>query len=366
MTTELNSRQQQALAYFVRMGWTLAQAAGIVANLTAESNLNPAAVGDNGAAYGIAQWHGDRQAGFHALLGRPIQGSSLEDQLAWVHAEMRSTERVAGAALAACTTAAEAGACVSEKYERPADRAGEAIKRGILAENILAVRGEEVAQPPEHVAEPPQLQGAQMDPMSLLAVFGPVIAQLIPQVGQLFGGQKDKQNVEVVGKIFDTIVQATGQTGPADMGRVGAAIRAMQTNSTVKKSVTEAVVTHPEIIGLLEVGGGIKEARAASLAIQTSDKPFWYSPMFWISAAFFPMMYLIVASVLFTVQPAATPLVGAPWWAMVGFDQATRSGLVNLIVGMVFGGVVGVWFGTSYGSQRKTELAAVAEQTAAK
>ena len=355
------ARRQQAAAFFVHQGWTPAQAAGIVANLEAESGLRPDAVGDGGAAYGIAQWHGDRQAGFSALIGKPIRGSSFEQQLYWVHAELQSTEKRAGEALAACETAADAGACVSMFYERPADREGEAAKRAVLAETIFQTYIGTPSTTPS-----PQLSGTPMDPLTLLGIFGPIIAQLIPQVGQLFGGGRDQRNVAVIGKVFDTIVQATGQTGAADVGKVGTAIQAMQTDSAVKKAVTEAVVTHPEIIGLLEVGGGIKAAREASYAIQVAEKPFWYNPMFWISAFFFPMMYLIVGAVLFTVQPGQAPPAGTPWWALVGFDQATRSGLVNLIVGMVFGGVVGVWFGTSYGSQRKTELAANATETGGK
>ena len=96
--------RQQALTYFIGAGWTPAQAAGIVANLEAESSLNPAAVGDGGKAYGIAQWHPDRQANFATTIGRDIRGSSFEDQLAFVHAELQTTEKRAGEALRATTT----------------------------------------------------------------------------------------------------------------------------------------------------------------------------------------------------------------------------------------------------------------------
>lgn len=98
-------------------------------------------------------------------------------------------------------------------------------------------------------------------------------------------------------------------------------------------------------------------ADSAPPANPSVDKP-WLNPILWVTAAFFPMMFAIVLAVLFTVRvDDVSKAISAPWWAIVGFDQATRSGLVNLIVGMVFGGVIGVWFGTSYGSQRKTELA---------
>ena len=89
--------------------------------------------------------------------------------------------------------------------------------------------------------------------------------------------------------------------------------------------------------------------------MQTAEKPFWYNPAVLVTVLFFPMMYWIVGGVL----AGGTP--GAPAWFGSAFDANTRTGLINLIVGMVFGGVVGLWFGTSYGSMRKTEIAAAKE-----
>ena len=100
-------------------GWTREQAIGIAANLQQESNFNPGAVGDSGKAYGIAQWHPDRQAFFQAKYGKPIQGSSLEEQVAFIDHELRTTEKRAGDRLATAKTAHDAGAIVSKHYERP-------------------------------------------------------------------------------------------------------------------------------------------------------------------------------------------------------------------------------------------------------
>ena len=137
----MSARQQQALEFFIRQGWTAAQASGIVANLEAESGLRPDAVGDGGQAYGIAQWHPDRQEHFREIIGKDIHESTLEDQLIFVHAEMQRWEKPAADALRECTTAAEAGACVSMRYERPADTEGDAAKRAVLAETILQTYG---------------------------------------------------------------------------------------------------------------------------------------------------------------------------------------------------------------------------------
>ena len=197
-----------------------------------------------------------------------------------------------------------------------------------------------------------------MGALALLQLFGPILSGMIPQITPLLNpgaAGKVNQYAGIAQVVLDTINKTTG--APNLQG----SIEAMQSNPSVKAAVQQAVVSHPDVIGLLEVGGGIKEARAASVVMQNAEHGFWYNPMFWISVAFFPMMYVIVGAVLFTVQPS-TAIKDIPWWAQVGFDQATRSGLVNLIVGMVFGGIVGVWFGTSYGSQRKTELTATADK----
>jgi len=134
--------QSRIVQFFEKQGWSRNQAAGIAANLTAESSLNPHAVGDNGKAYGIAQWHPDRQKAFADWSGRGIQGSSLEDQLKFVHYELtKGGERAAGAALRGAQDAATAGQIVSSQYERPADARGEASRRGALASRLAAPEG---------------------------------------------------------------------------------------------------------------------------------------------------------------------------------------------------------------------------------
>ena len=130
--------RQGAFQFFVDRGWSREQAAGIVANLAAESNLNPAAVGDGQQARGIAQWHPDRQTRFFTAIGTRVQDATLEQQLRFVHVELTSgTETGAGNRLRGATTAEEAGRIVSRRYERPADADGEATRRGNAATQLL-------------------------------------------------------------------------------------------------------------------------------------------------------------------------------------------------------------------------------------
>lgn len=109
---------KQAQQFFESKGWTKEQAAGLVGNLITESKLDPTAVGDNGKAYGIAQWHPDRQAKFAQQYGKDIKNSTFEEQLAFVDWELRNNEKTAGQSLAGARTASEAAAIVDKKYER--------------------------------------------------------------------------------------------------------------------------------------------------------------------------------------------------------------------------------------------------------
>ncbi len=133
-----SNQEQAAMAYFQAQGWSREQAAGLAANIKRESAFNAGAVGDNGKAYGIAQWHPDRQAEFQKKFGKPIQGSTLEEQMAFMHYELtQGNERAAGVKLRGTSSAAEAAGAVSMHYERPNDRAGEAAKRGQMALAML-------------------------------------------------------------------------------------------------------------------------------------------------------------------------------------------------------------------------------------
>lgn len=126
----------QALAYFTSQGWTPQQAAGIVANLTAESGLRTNAVGDSGNAYGIAQWHKDRQQAFERFTGHSIRGSTLAEQLAFVNHELHTSEKRAGDRLRAAGSAADAASLVSMLYERPAGGQAEALRRAKMAQGL--------------------------------------------------------------------------------------------------------------------------------------------------------------------------------------------------------------------------------------
>lgn len=129
---------QAAMQFFMAQGWTKEQAAGLVANIQRESQFDPNASGDSGDAYGIGQWHADRQAEFKRYMGKDIKGSSLQEQLAFMQHELRTTEKNAGDALKGATTGEDAGNIVSRKYERAGGPTGDAVAearlRGFMAD----------------------------------------------------------------------------------------------------------------------------------------------------------------------------------------------------------------------------------------
>lgn len=128
------AQRAATIAYFEQQGWSRAAATGIASNISSESKFNPAAVGDSGSAFGLAQWHEDRQAAFKAWSGKDIRSSSFEEQLAFIQHELTQGNdagaRRAGQKLRGTNNAYDAGAIFSGLYERPADTYGEAHRRG--------------------------------------------------------------------------------------------------------------------------------------------------------------------------------------------------------------------------------------------
>ena len=86
------ARIDQAMAYFQSQGWSEAQAAGIVANLDAESGMahNIHQIG-GGPGYGLAQWEGPRQASFREWAGKDIQNSTFAEQLEFIQWELTAS-----------------------------------------------------------------------------------------------------------------------------------------------------------------------------------------------------------------------------------------------------------------------------------
>ena len=115
-------------------GYTLPQASGIAGNIQEETGgtFSEKLTGDSGKAYGIAQWHPQRQAAIEAHFHKAIRDMSFPEELRAMSWELSALgpEADAGAALRRQKTSYGAGGTVSLAYERPLAAKVEASLRG--------------------------------------------------------------------------------------------------------------------------------------------------------------------------------------------------------------------------------------------
>jgi hypothetical protein len=135
----LAHRGATARNFFQSQGWSKTAAAAITGNLMWEGNLNPRIVGDHGSAYGIAQWHAQRQAAFARVMHKSIIGSSLGEQLAFVNHELtQGAYKNVGAILRHAKSLNEATSIINRLYERPASPAASQNQRFALAQSVMS------------------------------------------------------------------------------------------------------------------------------------------------------------------------------------------------------------------------------------
>ncbi len=143
----------QASRYFRNHGWSAAQTAGLLANMSSESGFNPEAAGDydkNGrpTSFGLFQFHGPRTRALeqyarqHGWQGGDPRTIPAADQLGFAQWELTKGDQTgAGASLARQTNARGAGYSVSDHFERPAGGGATDAMRGSGADQFMAAAG---------------------------------------------------------------------------------------------------------------------------------------------------------------------------------------------------------------------------------
>lgn len=118
--------EQQILAGLVQRGYPLHIAQGIVANLIAESGLNPGInevaplVPGSRGGYGLAQWTGPRRRQFEAYAAeRGVSPDDVNAQLDFLDWELKNTERAAWDKLQGASDPIEAARIFSDSFLRP-------------------------------------------------------------------------------------------------------------------------------------------------------------------------------------------------------------------------------------------------------
>lgn len=117
-------KANDAVQFMMGLGYTKAQASGIVGNLMAESNMDSTNnTGDGGKAFGLAQWHPDRQALLRQFAGTgQMNPTNPETQLRFIDWEMKNSPSTALDTydqLMQQNTPAGAADVFRRRYERP-------------------------------------------------------------------------------------------------------------------------------------------------------------------------------------------------------------------------------------------------------
>ena len=141
----VNPNAAHAVAVLVGLGWERVHAVGAIANVEAESGLNPASRGDfhHGVptAFGLCQWHEDRVAAILHATGIDVRHAGLDAQLKALDWEMRHTQVDAMNAVSRATTPFAAGYAFCAEFERPADLHRQATLRGNMAAELACAIG---------------------------------------------------------------------------------------------------------------------------------------------------------------------------------------------------------------------------------
>lgn len=181
-TASETGQPERAVAFFESKGWTKEQAAGIVGNLIVESGLKTNAVGDNGNAYGIAQWNKvgspERISNFQRVMGKSLYGSNFTEQLEFVNWELNNSERGAGDRLRNATDASEAAAIVDQYYERSS---GQHLER--RQSNAAAIMSGDYSRVSTGGAQGYNVQGSGSNGRSLSGM----VNTSMEAIGNLFG-----------------------------------------------------------------------------------------------------------------------------------------------------------------------------------
>lgn len=124
-STKGKEKEQEYLKYFMDKGYSKEAAAGIVGNLVHESGgLNPKAIGDNGQAFGLAQWNRkgspDRYNEFSRNFGKDLTQATEQEQLDFIAHELDNKYKNVGSKLKQQGISANDAALIfSGEYERP-------------------------------------------------------------------------------------------------------------------------------------------------------------------------------------------------------------------------------------------------------
>lgn len=172
-----------------------------------------------------------------------------------------------------------------------------------------------------------------MAPFILAAIPG--LIQAAPSLIRLFGhGEQAEKNAKAA-EIAVEIAKAV-----TDQPTAEGAVAAIQSDPELASNYAQAVEAQWYTLTGETGGGGIAGARKADVEFQTAGASVFRSPAFIISASMLPLVYMVVGAVIF----------GSNW------TMEIKAMVVSSIISLVLGAISGYYLGTSFSSQRKTDM----------
>lgn len=195
-----------------------------------------------------------------------------------------------------------------------------------------------ISTPVDPAPEAPREDPRMPIPAFLLAAL-PAIIEAIPKLGRVFGSGSvvAERNIKAAELVASTVVTSLGARNEQE------AVQRLQTDPAAVQIATRAV--DAIWFELTEAaGGGIAGARKAADAYAQPEGPrFWLNPAFWISVLLIGMPFMLLVDVFYVHSESYT--------------GELRTQIVTGVL-MVISIVGGFWLGTSFSSQRKTDLIA--------
>ena len=178
---------------------------------------------------------------------------------------------------------------------------------------------------------------SKMVPLPIIGLAIQAIAAFMPKVRELFpGSEVADRNLKAAEAVINIAKDAVGAANEQDL------ITKLKEDPQAALVVEKAV--QDNWFGIVEVGGGIVEARKAAIEMTKQDTPLWKNPAFIISMVLLVPVYAVIGSVIGFFGEANTIL----------WDDNVRMLVVGLISNVV-SGTMGFWLGSSFGSQKKTD-----------
>ena len=140
------SNEQLCFAYATKvMGYNTAAAAGLLANISAESGFRPGTNGDSGRSYGICQWFSSRKTRLiNYCADKGLDYTTLYAQLRFLDYELErfypSVDRYMKNVDNSAEGAYDAAYYFCYNFEAPANRVGQSTSRAKAAQNIFYPR----------------------------------------------------------------------------------------------------------------------------------------------------------------------------------------------------------------------------------